>query len=313
MTAVSVVIPAFNAGALLRVAVGSALSQEHDDFEVIVVDDGSTDGSLAGLPSDERLRVISQENAGKSVAMNRALAEAQGSYYCILDADDEMDPQRLARQAAVLDAEPDVAAVFCGHRLLLDGVPCAPRFRDKDREACRRDIEQFRMPAHDPTAMYRMSMVRGIEYDPELRIAQGYDYILRVGEKFPMLVLGETLYSYRVEIRSATRKDPSKRRAFVERVRRAACERRGLEYDELFADRGIGPVRNRDRDNFAAIDFMESVMDLRRDGRRMQAIGTGLRCAGLHPMDPYYHKALAYAVLPRGVVARLRGRRARTG
>lgn len=310
---VTIVVPSFNAGADLRAAVDSALAQRHDNFEVIVIDDGSTDGSLESLPTDPRLRVLTQANAGKSVAMNRALAEARGDRYCILDADDLMDADRIAEQSRVLDESPDVAAVFCGHRLLLDGVACAPRFRDKDREACRRDIDEMRMPAHDPTGMYRLDMVRDIEFDPELRVGQGYDYILRVGERFPMLVLGRTLYSYRVDIRSATRKDPTRRRQFVEKVRRKACARRGLDYDALFAGRGTTPIRNRDRDNFVAIDFMESVADLRRTGRVAEAVATGLRCARLHPTDPYYLRALAYAVLPGAMVSRLRGRRARMG
>ncbi|MEQ8845216.1 MAG: glycosyltransferase family A protein [Phycisphaerales bacterium] len=306
MTRVSVVIPTYNGGPLLRRAVADALRQSHNDLEVIVVDDGSTDGSTDSLPGDSRLRILTQENAGKSAAMNRALEELTGDFYCVLDADDEMHAERVAAQAAALAQAPDVAAVFCGHELIVDGKTMAPQSRSKDREACARDIRQFRMPAHDPTAMYRVSAVGDLRYDPELRIGQGYDYILRVGERLPMLVIGRTLYRYRIDLRSITRKDPAKRREFVARARRKACDRRGLDYEATFPPRAPVKERNRDRDNFIASDFIESAIDQRRDGNLLGALRTGLQCAAFHPLDPYYYKPLLYGLLPPGMLGRLR-------
>lgn len=306
MTRVSVIIPTYNGGPLLKRAVETTLQQRHEAIEVIVVDDGSDDGSTETLPSDPRVRLITQDNAGKSVAMNRALDELSGAFYCILDADDEMHPDRVAAQLAAFEETPDLGAVFCGHELIVDGKIMAPQFRYKSRETCAADIRQFRMPAHDPTAMYRVSAVCDLRFDPALRIAQGYDYILRVGEQFPMVVIDRTLYRYRIDLRSITRKDPSRRRAYVATARRKACTRRGLNYDTLFPPRPAMKERNRDRDNFIASDFIESAIDQRRAGSLRGALLTGLQCAAFHPLDPYYYKPLLYGLAPGRVLDGLR-------
>jgi glycosyltransferase involved in cell wall biosynthesis len=315
---VSIVISSFNPGEHLRVSVESALGQTWENIEVIVVDDGSTDGSIAAIEKigDPRLRILRQPNSGKSVAMNRALTAARGEFYAIQDADDVSDPRRIERQVQRLLQDPSLAAVFCGHELILKGRSVAPRFCEKTPEDCRRDIQAWRMPAHDPTVMFRLSAVRGIEYDPALRIGQGYDYVLRVGERHPMAVIGESLYRYRVHPNSITRQGAARRQKAVVEVLRRAANRRGVPFTEDFASGiRIKSGRNAELDNNLAAHFIESVRDLRRAGRRREAISVGLCCAALHPFDPHYFKALVYGAMPEAFIDRLRrdGRRTTTG
>jgi glycosyltransferase involved in cell wall biosynthesis len=81
---VSVLMPAYNAGIYLAPAVRSVLEQSHDNLELIIIDDGSTDGAVDALKqilTDSRIRWIRQDNMGKPVAMNRALQLAQGAFY----------------------------------------------------------------------------------------------------------------------------------------------------------------------------------------------------------------------------------------
>jgi len=310
LTLVSVLISAYNSGRYFRASLKSVLAQTHRDLEVLVIDDGSTDGAVDRAKdelTDDRIKWVRQENSGKSVALNLALRELRGAYYAIHDADDLMHPERIAKQAAALDENPDLAAVFCGHELLINGKPVAPRFRAKDREACREHIEQFRMPAHDPTVMFRVEMVRGMEYEPALRVGQGYDYILRVGEQHPMIVLGECLYCYRVSAGSNTRTGVERRQEFVRRVLERAASRRNRPVPDLPGPRGS-------RDNNLAAHFMESVVDLRAAGRWWAAVVTALRCIRLGPVDPHYYKAIAYALMPAALRRRLRpSERASTG
>jgi len=109
---VSVVIPAWNAARSLSRAIDSVLAQTWERREVIVVDDGSTDNSLALLAGyGEQLRVVSQANGGPSSARNRGLREARGQYVAFLDADDHWLPEKLERQVALLEARPDLG--FC--------------------------------------------------------------------------------------------------------------------------------------------------------------------------------------------------------
>src|SRR5215510_6043019 len=107
MTAVSVLMPAYNAERFIRSSVRSVLSQTFTDFELIVVDDHSTDATpeLLRSFSDHRLRVIRMEhNLGVVGAINRAAREARGRYIARMDADDISMPTRLAKQKAFLDA-----------------------------------------------------------------------------------------------------------------------------------------------------------------------------------------------------------------
>ena len=305
---VSIVICSYNAGHYLRESVLSITGQTYQNLEILLIDDGSTDGSLATIADieDPRLRRLRQNNAGRAVALNRALRVMHGDLYATQDADDMSHPQRIERQVRCISEQPDVAAVFCGHELILDDRRIAPRSAPRDAGQCRREIDAFRLPAQDPTGMFRMSLIGEMRYEPSLRIGAAYDYILRIGERHPMVVLGECLYSYRVHSEAVTRQDPSRRQAFVGEVYRRACQRRGIEPAGDSPPRR--PVRSRhaQRDNNLPAHFMESVLDLRRSGHRGEAIRSGLACASLHPLDPHYHKALAYALAPKPLIEWLR-------
>lgn len=108
--AVTVVIPCFNQARFLPAAVASVRAQDHPHVECIVVDDGSTDGTAA-IASELGVRVLRQSNRGVSEARNAGLAAAQGDLVVFLDADDELLPNALDREAEVLASDPTAAAV----------------------------------------------------------------------------------------------------------------------------------------------------------------------------------------------------------
>jgi glycosyltransferase involved in cell wall biosynthesis len=294
---------AYNPGRFLQPAIESVVAQSYPDWELLVIDDGSTDGSVEAAREtldDSRIRWFRQENSGKPVALNRALKELRGEFYAIHDADDLSYPQRIEAQVRCMQENADVAAVFSGHEIILNGRQMAPRARAKSRKECQADINRFRMPAHDPTAMYRMAAVREYRYEESLPVVEGYDYILRVGEQWPMLVLGECLYGYRVHPESITRADPARREKLVQEVHRRGCERRGIDPNRFQADTRVRA------DNNLPVDFMESVVDLRAGGCYLQALRTGLACVRIRPTDAHYYKALLFAILPSGLRRRLR-------
>jgi glycosyltransferase involved in cell wall biosynthesis len=110
---VSIIIPVYNAEEYIAEAVESVLAQSFRDLECIVVDDGSIDrtGEIAG-GFGERVRYIRQENAERSAARNRGIAEASGDYIGFLDADDILLPEKLKEQVAFLDAHPGYDVVY---------------------------------------------------------------------------------------------------------------------------------------------------------------------------------------------------------
>lgn len=131
---VSVIVPLYNAEAFIEETMASVLASTHEDFEVVVVDDGSTDQSahlVARIAAtDSRVRLFQQENAGPSRARNRAIQEARGAYIFPLDADDLISPTFLVEACAVLDSQPAVKLVcptieFMGGR---QGVWQLPQF-----------------------------------------------------------------------------------------------------------------------------------------------------------------------------------------
>lgn len=109
---ISVIIPLYNKEAGIATALRSVLAQTYQDFEIVVVDDGSTDGSVAVVETfdDAHIRLIRQQNAGVSAARNRGIAEAKGEYVAFLDADDEWMPEFLGEIVALQREFPECKA-----------------------------------------------------------------------------------------------------------------------------------------------------------------------------------------------------------
>jgi hypothetical protein len=118
---ITVLIPAYNAAATIERAVDSVLAQTFDDYEIIVVDDGSRDATSAIVANygDDKIRLFRlAQNRGESGAMNEGIAAARGELVAFLDADDEWLPTKLARQVEVLRNNPDAVMATCGCRFI---------------------------------------------------------------------------------------------------------------------------------------------------------------------------------------------------
>ena len=132
---ISVVTPAFNASSTILSNIRSVLDQSHDDWEHVIVDDGSMDDTarLASSIDDARVRVLRGAHGGVCAARNRGVAEANGEVVTFLDADDVADRDWLATFADAFDRRPDLGLVCCGARVVADGVaergdaPCERR------------------------------------------------------------------------------------------------------------------------------------------------------------------------------------------
>jgi glycosyltransferase involved in cell wall biosynthesis len=186
---ISVLLPCYNVATFLRIAIRSILDQTLADFEIIAIDDGSSDGSHAVLQelakTDPRLKVFRQQNAGIVAALNRALKEARGHYLARMDGDDISYPERFARQVALLDERKDLAVVGCGYHLIdQEGHLLATRKVRADLPQT--DIFQP-MPVLGtvchPTAMMRREVLEQVGgYRDVFRFAEDLDLWCRIGE-----------------------------------------------------------------------------------------------------------------------------------
>lgn len=159
MPRVSVIIPTFNRRDYITASIQSVLQQTFLDFEIIVVDDGSTDGTadLVAAISDERLVYIHQENRGRSAARNRALSIARGEYFAFLDSDDLYLPGKLAMQVAYLDKHPTVGMIYTSAFCIdADGNDLPQRYEASVSGKIYEDIAFFRpVTITLPTVMVR--------------------------------------------------------------------------------------------------------------------------------------------------------------
>ena len=173
---ISVIVPVYNAEKYLPLCLDSILAQTYENFEVICVDDGSTDGSLAVLKKyekkDARVKVIHQENQGVSAARSCGMDNAAGDYLYFMDSDDFIRPEWFARAAEVIaEHEPD--CVMCDYREMTDYLP----FEDELPHIKAQKIENplwLLIQRHSPiypnlwTKMYKVTMLNGQHFDKNL-------------------------------------------------------------------------------------------------------------------------------------------------
>ena len=124
---VSVIVPVYNSERFIHASLASVFGQTYRDYELIVVDDGSTDGTRAAVTAlGSSVRYIHQPNQGPAVARNTGIHSAAGTLICFLDADDLWQPDKLALQVAAMDARPDVGLLFADEDEFDEqGVQCA--------------------------------------------------------------------------------------------------------------------------------------------------------------------------------------------
>ncbi|WP_207283631.1 glycosyltransferase [Pseudomonas sp. FW300-N2F2] len=184
---VSIVAPCYNAGKYLEEAIHSLFAQDYRNVEVIVVDDGSTDDSLARLRQLQRtyaFQLYSQENQGVSAALNHGLKYAKGTYVATPDLDDVMLPHSIRVRAQYLDEHPQVGCV--GALVIYidsDSRTIKEQQRDHIQVHTFDDLLRNAAVIGAPTALYRMSALRDAGfYDPQLRV-QDFQITLRIARQ----------------------------------------------------------------------------------------------------------------------------------
>ena len=187
---VSVIIPVYNGTAVLSDALTSVQQQTYAHFEVIVMDDGSSDGSYAlaqkFADEDGRIKVLRQSNGGASAARNTAISPARGELIAFLDADDVWLPGKLAAQIDLLKREPRANLLFTNYFLWDGRNDFGRRYSDPDKfpdgDAGRRLIF-FNLFGTSTVMLKRETLAAAGWFDVELSPAEDWDMWLRIAER----------------------------------------------------------------------------------------------------------------------------------
>lgn len=301
MPKVSCGMPVYNAERYLREAIDSILGQTFEDFELVVCNDGSTDESETILRDyvkrDARVRLLDRsDNRGLIATRNEILAEMNGEYCAVMDADDIAMPDRFERQAAFLDAHPD--HVLVGSRILLidpDGHPmCALGIKETHEE-----IDAWHMEGHsgaaicNPTIMMRTQAARDVGgYEDGTACAEDYDLFLRLAEVGKLATLPDVLLHYRQHLSSVGYQRNIEQRNAIRLAVQKAYERRQIKEPVRMLDEHV-PNRN------AAYAYRQWVEWSLRGGNMGTARRYAWKAVGVAPWSPRAWRSFARAWIKR--------------
>ena len=199
---VSVIIPVFNRPILVKTAIDSVLAQTYKNFEIVLVNDGSTDNTGNVLNNYEReyprrIRVIHQENAGQVISRNNGIKISRGQYIAFLDSDDFWHPEKLEKQIPLFAGR--IGLVYCGinevdeQGRVINAVPCESRMRG--------DIYHHLLVRNRMTGgsvvVTRDAIDKVGLFDPQLKAAENWDLWIRIAKEYLVDFVNEPLVNYR--------------------------------------------------------------------------------------------------------------------
>jgi len=285
---ISVVMPVYNAARWLPTALDSIVAQTFSDFELIAVNDGSTDGSLGILQTyaarDPRIRIISRPNTGIIGALNDGLAVARGEFVARMDADDESAPDRFRQQIEYFRAHRDLVAVGSAVTFM-DGKGNSVQFCP--RPMAHADIERDLLAGDGgamihPAVMFRTDAVRQVGgyrmLDAKAQYFEDLDLFLRLARVGRLANLAAPLLRYRIHSSSINFSSNPARRALRLQVLREACAVRNLPFPPA-------SLTDDDQHRDAARHAREWAVTSLAYGSRRVAVRHGWRAVRLRPAD----------------------------
>jgi glycosyltransferase involved in cell wall biosynthesis len=294
---VSVIIPAYNAAGTVRDAAASVQAQTYDDWEMILVDDGSSDDTWAVLreiaDACPQAGALHMEHAGLAAARNRAIAGARGEWIALLDADDAWKPEKLQRCMDYLVTHPELKVVYTP----METVDETGRPMKGHAKPCHAGWLAERLFQsifiHDPSAVFHRDVIETVGgFDESLPVCVGHEFWLRVATRFEIGLIGEPLAVRGWSERSLTRGNRVRARMTKSHVMdRFYYERGGRE---LLSD------RRKARRRLARVHYATGKILLKE--RRLREAGPYLRKAvGLYPWLMKAWPLLAIALTGRAI------------
>ncbi len=228
---VSVIMPSYNAETFISESIDSILQQSFTDFELILIDDGSTDRTLDIIKqyaaSDARIVVIEKENSGQTDSMNVGIYKSRGQLIARLDNDDIAMPDRLKKQVAYMRRLPDVVLLgTCAFEIDLYGSTIKKDDYPTNHAHLLNNLKRIKRFFSHSSVMFRSTVVKHIGgYNPRYKIAQDYDLWFRLSEMGQIACLKEHLVKIRNYPNSSSSRDDGLRIMIFESVAANVCYR----------------------------------------------------------------------------------------
>ena len=230
---ISVVMPVHNCGHYIKDSIDSVLSQTMPDFELIIVNDGSTDNSseIAHSYPDKRIKVIDlHENRGCYPSRNIGMKIAKGKYICPMDADDLILPDRLEKQYRFLEENKEFGMVYGLYQFSTSNRPV---FKETDYEMIKILFLQHCYLCH-ATGMIRTALVEkyGLYYNETYTYASDYDWQVMALSLFPVAQVNELVYLYRIHAQQISTSKRREQDYFADQIRMNQLSFFGIEPSE---------------------------------------------------------------------------------
>ncbi len=200
---ISIIIPTYNNKEYIIPAITSILKQSYSNYEIIVIDDGSTDDTKEWLlPYQSQIKYIYKENGGLASARNCGFEHATGEYIAFLDADDLYRLDKLEKQLEYFTEHPDVGVVYCDVEIIdSEGNPQKILVREMDFDnpkdfLCMLLVRQI-LPLTTAMMIKRECIDEGLRYNEKYRQAEDYMFTIKLAEQYKFGYISEPLYMYR--------------------------------------------------------------------------------------------------------------------
>lgn len=217
----SVIIPLYNKAPYVRKTVESVFRQTFDDYELVIIDNGSTDGSsdVVASISDPRIQTVRlEDNIGPGAARNRGVAESTAQWICFLDADDWWEPTFLEEMAGLIERHPDAGIYGTGYYIVKNGkkrlapIGVEEGFDEGEINYCKVYAKTLCMPLTSIT----VCMPRGVfdetgGFKTYLRLGEDFDLWIRIALKHKVVLLNKPLSNYNQDVAVAYRGTHNKR------------------------------------------------------------------------------------------------------
>jgi glycosyltransferase involved in cell wall biosynthesis len=290
----------YNAGRFLREAVESVLGQTFADFEFIIIDDGSTDGSAEELRAyaarDPRIKFTVRENKGLTVTLNEALSRARGEFIARMDCDDVALPNRFAAQVAYFRAEPSIVCAGGHFELIDEKGRLLTRLRPPSDDASIQNLLLAGHTAicHPAATMRRDAVTRVGGYDPYFKTTQDLDLWLRLGEVGRLGNVPEVVLKFRQHDASVSETKRQEQRRYGREAVERAWNRRGITDGKFEAEEPWRPGQDRKSRHAFALRYGWWGFN---SAARGTALAYGLKAVRIAPWNLAGWKLLAAAAL----------------